>query len=354
LSSFVSRWVFHVDLDEFIAAVEVLRHPELAGVPVVVGGDGDPAKRGVVSTASYEARKFGIRSGMPLRTAYRKNPDAVFLPVDADEYLEASRDVMETLRSFPAVVQVAGWDEAYMAAETDEPEAFAREVQQAVLERTGLWSTIGVGDNKLRAKIAAGFGKPRGVFVLTASNWVEVMGGLSTDALHGIGRKTASKLESLGIRTVAQLGAADEDVLARRFGPNTGPWLRALASGEDASEVTSEPYVARGHGRERTFQRDLTDLDEIRDEVRKLAREVTVDIEKEGRPAIRITVKVRYAPFFTSTHSVTADEPTSDPEVLEALALRALEWFELDRPIRLLGVRAEMQDPSESEEVTAT
>ena len=339
----MSRWVFHLDLDQFIAAVEVLRHPELAGVPVVVGGDGDPTKRGVVSTASYEARKFGIRSGMPLRTAVRKCPDAVFLSVDADAYHEASRDVMDTLRSFPAVVQVAGWDEAYIAAETDDPEGFARAVQRAVLERTRLWSTIGVSDNKLRAKIASGFGKPRGVFILTASNWDEVMGGLTTDALFGIGRKTASTLDALGIRTVAELEAADEALLARRFGPNTGPWLRTLATGEDHSEVTSEPYVARGHGRERTFQRDLTDLDEIRGEIARLVHEVAEDLEKEGRPAIRIIVKVRFAPFFTSTHGVPAGEPTSDPEVLEALALRALERFELDRPIRLLGVRAEMR-----------
>jgi DNA polymerase-4 len=339
----VSPWVFHLDLDQFIAAVEVLRHPELAGMPVVVGGDGDPTKRGVVSTASYEARTFGIRSGMPLRTAVRKCPDAVFLPVDADAYHEASRDVMDTLRSFPAVVQVAGWDEAYIAGETDDPEGFARAVQGAVFERTGLWSTIGAGDNKLRAKIASGFGKPRGVFILTAANWDEVMGGLSSDALFGIGRKTASKLESLGIRTVAELEAADEDVLARRFGPNTGPWLRTLATGEDASEVTSEPYVARGRGRERTFQQNLTDLDEIRGEIARLAHEVAEDLEKEGRPAIRIIVKVRFAPFFTSTHGVPADEPTSDPETVEALALRALERFELDRPVRLLGVRAEMR-----------
>ena len=338
------RWIFHVDLDQFIAAVEVLRRPELAGVPVVVGGDGDPSKRGVVSTASYEARRFGVRSGMPLRTAFRKCPDAVFLPVDADAYHAASQEVMDTLRSFPGVVQVAGWDEAYMAVDADDPEELAREVQRAVLERTGLWCTVGVGDNKLRAKIAAGFGKPRGVFTLTASSWNEVMGGLTTDALHGIGAKTAAKLEGLGIRTVAELEAADQDVLARRFGPNTGPWLRALAIGEDASEVTSDPYVPRGRGRERTFQQDLLDPAEIRREVIRLAQQVADDLEREGRPAIRVVVKVRFAPFFTRTHGIPTEEPTSDPGALRAAALRALERFELDRPVRMLGVRAEMSD----------
>ena len=150
------RFVLHLDLDEFIAAVERLRHPELEGRPIVVGGDGDPTKRGVVSTASYEARAFGIRSAMPLRTAYKRNPDAVFLPVDEHAYLEASRRVMQTLRSFGAPVEVAGWDEAFMVVETGDPEDLAREIQRRVLERTRLWSTIGIGDNRLQAKLASG------------------------------------------------------------------------------------------------------------------------------------------------------------------------------------------------------
>jgi DNA polymerase-4 len=338
----MNRWVFHVDLDQFIAAVEVLRRPELAGLPVVVGGDGDPSKRGVVSTASYEARRFGIRSGMPLRTAYRKCPEATFLPVDADAYHEASRHVMDTLRSFPSIVQTAGWDEAYMAVEADDPEALARQIQRSVLERTGLWCTVGIGDNKLRAKIAAGFGKPRGVFMLTSANWDEVMGGMPTEAIHGIGAKTAAKLGALGIRTVDELETTDEEMLASRFGPNTGPWLRALARGEDGSEVTSAPYVSKGRGRERTFQQDLKDLEDIRREIAALARDLASDLEEEGRPAIRVVVKVRFAPFFTSTHGVPMQEPTMDPAELTAAALRALERFDLNRPVRLLGLRAEM------------
>ncbi|MGH2660563.1 MAG: DNA polymerase IV, partial [Actinomycetota bacterium] len=143
----MTTYVLHTDLDQFIAAVEVLRRPELVGKPVVVGGDGDPTKRGVVSTANYEARRFGIRSGMPLRTAYKRCPDAVFLPVDAEAYLAASRAVMDTLRTFPAVVETAGWDEAFMEVETDEPERLARDIQGAVLHQTKLWCSIGVGDN---------------------------------------------------------------------------------------------------------------------------------------------------------------------------------------------------------------
>src|SRR5689334_23210773 len=167
-----SPWVLHVDLDQFIAAVEILRRPELAGLPVIVGGRGDPAERAVVSTASYEARAFGVGSGMPLRLAARKAPDAVILPVDAPAYEAASEQVMAALRGLEGtVVEVLGRDEAFLGVSTDDPEAFARTVQAQVLAATQLHCTVGIGDNKVRAKIATGFGKPRGVFRLTAENW---------------------------------------------------------------------------------------------------------------------------------------------------------------------------------------
>jgi DNA polymerase-4 len=330
-----------MDLDEFIAAVEILRRPELEGRPVVVGGDGDPTKRGVVSTASYAARAFGVRSGMPLRTAYKRCPDAVFLPVDAEAYYEASARVMDTLRSFPAVVQVAGWDEAFLAVETDDAERLAREIQSAVLERTRLWCSIGVGDNKLRAKLASGFAKPRGVFRLTADEWSEVMSPRPTSELWGIGAKTAATLAELGIATVEQLANADAETLARRFGPNTGPWLRALGEGRDEGAVTDEPYVARGHGREHTYQRDLTDAEDVRRRVSEIAAELMESVRADGRPVARVVVKVRFVPFFTSTHGSSLPEPSDDAGAIEAAALRALERFELDRPVRLLGVRVE-------------
>jgi DNA polymerase-4 len=338
----MARWVLHVDLDQFIAAVEVLRRPQLAGRPVIVGGDGGPTKRGVVSTASYEARAFGVRSGMPLRTAAKRCPQAVFLPVDAEAYLAASAEVMATLRTFPAVVEVAGWDEAYLEVETDDPEGLARQIQAAVLERTSLRCTVGIGENKLRAKLAAGFGKPAGVFRLTRESWDEVMGGLTTDALWGIGAKTARKLGALGIRTVAELARADDDALARAFGPSTGPRLRRLATGEDATPVSAEPYVPKGQSRERTFQQNLIDVGEIRHELERLTHELLGDLRKEGRPVVRVIVKVRFAPFSTTTHGVRLERPTRDATAIGAAALEALGRFELDRPVRLLGVRAEL------------
>lgn len=345
----VTRWIFHVDMDEFIAAVEVLRHPELRGTPVIVGGDGDPTKRGVVSTASYEAREFGVRSGMPLRTALKRCPDAVFLAVDGDHYLEASSRVMATLREFPAVVQVLGWDEAFMAVETrdpgetGEPETLARDVQRAVLERTDLWCSIGVGDSKHRAKLGSAFAKPRGVFRLTAAEWPTVMGPRPVDALWGIGAKTAAKLNELGIDTVDQLANTDDDVLAARFGPNTGPWIRSLGTGDDDGTVTADPYVPRGQSHERTFQQDLTDPGEIQRETERIARELITDLP-EGRPVTRVTVKLRTSSFFTSTHGKKLAEPTLDVERIREATLEALARFDPDRPVRLLGVRAEFSN----------
>jgi nucleotidyltransferase/DNA polymerase involved in DNA repair len=333
--------VLHVDLDQFIAAVEVLRHPELRGRPVVVGGDGDPTKRGVVSTASYEAREYGVHSGLPLRTAARRLPDAVFLPVDREAYDEVSASVMDVLRSSGAVVEVLGWDEAFLGIDVDDPEAFARSLASRVREATQLDCTVGIGENKLQAKIATGFGKPAGVFRLTSANWFSVLGDRPTDALWGIGAKTARKLAGLGISTVSDLAAADPDALAAVFGPMTGPWLVLLGRGRGDADVDDSPYVARGHGKEETFQVNIADWSRVQAEVARIAGLLALDLATEGRPAVRVVVKVRYAPFVTETHGVTLAAPSVDAAVISAAAASALERFAVRRPVRLLGVRAE-------------
>ncbi|HEX6418507.1 MAG TPA: DNA polymerase IV [Acidimicrobiales bacterium] len=334
-------WVLHVDLDEFLAAVEVLRRPELRGRPVVVGGAGDPTQRAVVATASYAAREYGIRSGMPLRTAARRCPDAVFLPSDPPAYEAASERVMAALRRF-GVVEVLGWDEAFVGAHPDDPEALAAEIQRAVAESTGLSCSVGVGDNRLRAKVATGFAKPSGVFRLTRENWWGVMGGRPTQALWGVGRRTAAKLAELDVTTVAQLAAADPAALARRFGPTMGPWYRALAHGAGGNHVSDAPHVARSRSRETTFQRDLVARPDLERELAALAARVAEDVGQEGRPAVRVAVKVRFAPFFTQTRSLTLPAPTSEAADIERAALALLDRFDGARPVRLLGVRAEL------------
>ena len=329
----MARWVLHVDLDQFIAAVEVLRHPELRGRPVVVGGDGDPTKRGVVSTASYEAREHGVHSGLPLRTAAKRLPDAVFLPVDRAAYEEISETVMEVL----------GWDEAFVGVEAEDPEAFARSLARQVREATQLDCTVGIGENKLQAKIATGFGKPAGVFRLTFANWFSVLGGRPVDALWGVGAKTAKKLAGLGIHTVSDLATADPDALAPEFGPMTGPWLVLLACGRGDAEVDASPYVAKAHGREETFQRNIADWSRVEAEVARIAGLLAGDLTSEPRPAVRVVVKVRYAPFVTETHGVTLGSPSSEAGVIAAAAAEALGRFTGRRPVRLLGVRAEFE-----------
>jgi nucleotidyltransferase/DNA polymerase involved in DNA repair len=338
----VGRWVLHVDLDQFIAAVEVLRRPELRGLPVVVGGDGDPTKRGVVSTASYEAREFGVHSGMPLRTAARRAPDAVFLPVDKEAYETASAEVMAVLKATDAVVEVLGWDEAFLGVVTDDPEAFARDVRERVRTATRLECSVGIGQNKLQAKLATGFGKPAGVYRITHQTWFEVLGDRPPDALWGIGRRTAARLEAEGVRTVRELAAADPERLATAFGPTIGPWLVQVGRGVDDTPVYGGRYVPRSRGREVTFQRDLDDWDAVRTETARLARMVADDVKPERRAVSRVVVKVRWVPFTTQTHGRTLAEPVADPAAIEAAALAALDGFDGSRRrVRLIGVRAE-------------
>jgi DNA polymerase-4 len=348
------RWVLHVDLDQFIAAVEVLRRPELAGRPVIVGGRGDPTERAVVSTASYEARAFGVGSGMPLRLAARKVPDAVLLPVDAPAYTEASERVMEALRGTGAVVEVLGWDEAFLGVTTDDPEGFARRAQAAVLEATDLHCSVGIGDNKVRAKIATTFGKPRGVFRLTRATWSDVMGHRATVELWGVGARVSKRLAAHGIETVTQLAEADEALLVGEFGPRMGVWYGRLGKGIGSAVVDDTPWVARGHSRETTYQHNLTTPQEVADAVAVLANAAFDDTAAEGRPVVRVTLKVRYAPFFTQTKARKLTAPTADREVVVAAALDLAGRLDPAREVRLLGVRAEMTMPDGGDPVERT
>ncbi len=350
----MTRWVLHVDLDMFLAAVEILRKPELAGKPVVVGGRGIVNERAVVSTASYEAREFGIRSGMPLRTAYKKCPDAIFLPVDAPHYLAASAEVMAAVRALewggvPVVLEVLGWDEAFIGpgeghGELGDPAEMAARVRAAVLEKTRLHCSVGIGNNKLQAKIATDFGKPRGVYSITDETWYDEMGDRPTKALWGVGAKISGRLASLGIETVTQLATSDVNLLVGEFGPTMGPWFHRMGRGVDSSAVDATPWVARAHGREETYQQDLQ-WAEVPDAVRMLAARVVEDIDAEGRPAMRVHLKIRYRNFFTLTRSRKLQSPTNDPEVLGDVAVALLEKVEPDKPVRLLGVRYEMVPP---------
>ncbi|HEX7133860.1 MAG TPA: DNA polymerase IV, partial [Iamia sp.] len=336
------------DMDQFLAAVEVRRRPELAGRPVVVGGDGDPTRpRQVVATASYEARAHGVRSGMPLRTALRRCPDAVFLASDRAAYDAASEEVMATLRSFPVVVEVWGWDEAFVGGRTDDPEALAVELRAAVLDRTGLSCAIGIGESRLLAKTAVRAAKPGGIARLTRREWAETWGPRPVTEVWGIGSRIALRLEGCGVRTIDDLARADADALAAEFGPRIGPGLKVLGLGGGTDPLDGSPRVAKGRSKEVTFTTDITDPVRVAAEVDGLARAVAEEVVADGRQVTHVAVKIRTASFWTRTKiAKLADGPTTDPAVVAAQAAVVLGRFggEVDRPIRLLGVRVALED----------
>lgn len=338
-------WILHVDLDQFLAAVEVLRRPELAGRPVIVGGDGDPTRpRQVVATASYEARAFGVRSGMPLGQALRRCPDGVFLPSDHPAYDAASAGVMAALRSFGWPVEVWGWDEAFIGIRAEDPEAVARDVKHHVLATTRLSCAVGIGETKLQAKTATGFAKPGGVARLTRRTWIATMGDRPVTAIWGIGARTAVRLGELGIGTVVQLARADHEQLARHFGPTIGPHLRVLGLGGDDAAVVDEPWIAKSRGKEETFTRDVVGIDAIAAHVQRLAEEVTAEVVAAGRRVTHVAVKVRTASFWTRSKIAKLPAgPTTDADVVAAMAAVVLDRFELRSPVRLLGVRVMLE-----------
>ncbi len=339
-----SRWILHVDLDQFLASVELRRRPELAGLPVIVGGNGDPTEpRKVVTCASYPAREFGVRAGMPLRAAARRCPEATFLASDPAAYDAASEEVMAVLRDVGHPVEVWGWDEAYVeVADGQEPVAVAEQIRAVIASETGLSCSVGISDNKQRAKAATGFAKPAGVFTLTDANWMTVMSDRPVDELWGVGPKTAKKLAGLQVETVRQLAHSDVELLTATFGPRTGLWLLLLAKGGGDTSVSAEPWAPRSRSHVVTFPHDLTDRDEMTTAVVALAQRTLGDVVAEGRIVTRVAVTVRTATFYTRTKIRKLAAPTTDPEPLVDAALRILDLFELDRPVRLLGVRLEL------------
>jgi DNA polymerase-4 len=345
--SLTPRWILHVDLDQFLASVELRRHPELEALPVIVGGSGDPTEpRKVVTCASYQAREFGVHAGMPLRTAARRCPDATFLPSDPAAYDEASEQVMSLLRDLGNPVEVWGWDEAYIGADVDDPYQLAERIRTVIAAETGLSCSVGISDNKQRAKVATGFAKPAGVYRLTDENWMAVMGDLPVDALWGVGPKTAKKLAGMDITTVADLASTDATLLTATFGPTTGLWILLLAKGGGDNNVSAEPWVPRSRSHVITFPRDLTDRSEMDSAVRELAQRTLAEIIEQGRVVTRVAVTVRTNTFYTRTKIRKLAAPSTDDDVITQTALAVLDLFELDRPVRLLGVRLELAMPA--------
>lgn len=348
----MTAWVLHVDLDQFLASVELRRHPELQGLPVIVGGSGDPTEpRKVVTCASYQAREFGVHAGMPLRTAARRCPDATFLPSDPAAYDEASEQVMGLLRDLGHPLEVWGWDEAYLGADVDDPVELAERIRTVVASETGLSCSVGISDNKQRAKVATGLAKPAGVYVLTEANWMAVMGDRPPDALWGVGPKTTKKLAAMGISTVADLAATDAAVLTAAFGPSTGLWILLLAKGGGDTEVSSEPWVPRSRSHVVTFAQDLTDRSGIDSAVVELAHRTLAEVVDQGRIVTRVAVTVRTNTFYTRTKIRKLSAPSTDTALITDTALAVLDQFELDRPIRLLGVRLELAMEPDTEPI---
>jgi DNA polymerase IV len=324
-----------VDMDAFYVSIEMLRHPELRGKPVVVAYDGP---RGVVTTASYEARKYGVHSALPMVTARRRCPDLTVLPVDMQLYKRGSVKVMETLREFSDDVEVVGMDEAYVdLSGSPVPQSRAQEIKRRITEVTHLVCSIGLAPNKLMAKIASDLDKPDGFFVLDQDNWLRTVGEKPASLLPGVGPRTFERLRAIDVETVAQLAETDEHALERVFGPKHGRGLRARANGIGSTRL-NEDTVRKSESRETTFPEDVTDRRLLHDTVERLARSVCESLASNKRRGRTVTLKIRLRPFKTYTRSKTLPDHTCDPEDVVATARELLDRFDPQAPVRLVGV----------------
>jgi DNA polymerase-4 len=328
--------VAHLDADAFYVSIELTRRPELRGLPVVVSGTGP---RAVVTTASYEARKYGVGSAMPAARARRLCPHAVFLAPDFPTYRAVSRKVMELVRAHVERVEVVGLDEAYLdLAGLHSPNAAMRRLVAEIKRATQLTCSVGIGPNKLVAKVASDAEKPAGFVVLTREQACERFAQSPPGLIPGIGPKTAARLAELGLQTLAAVAAAPEEQLVARFGPNLGRQLQRRARFESDGEVGTARKVV-SESRERTFDYDLRDFAQLREALLKMTTTLCESLTEHGRRGRTIGIKVRLDDWTTITRARTIPEPTCEYETVAAVALALLRENAPERPVRLLGVR---------------
>lgn len=337
------RKILHIDMDAFYASVEQRDNPALRGKPVVVGGD--PTRRGVVAAASYEARAFGVRSAMPMARALRLCPDLVVVPPDFERYRRVSNQVMGILRACTPLVEPLSLDEAYLDVTENawgEPLGMevAKRLKRQIVAATELTASAGVAPNKFLAKIASGYRKPDGLTVIAPERVESFLRELPVEALWGVGPVTAKKLHQAGITRLTDVRTVDMQRLREVVG-SLADWLRQLSHGEDPRPVEPE-RAAKSSSSENTYAQDLVDLDKIREEVARMARENADWLARRGLAARTVTLKVRYAGFVTVTRSHTLSRHTADAEVISSWAVELLSRTEAGtRPVRLLGVRVQ-------------
>jgi len=334
------RRILHIDMDAFFSSVEQKRHPELVSKPVVVGGGGDPTKRGVVSTASYEARKFGIHSAMPLRTAYKLCPDAVFLPVDYEEYSRVSGRIKEILREFTPIIEDVGIDEAFLdISSIDKPsEEIAKKIKRRIKDETDLTCSIGIAPNKLLAKMASDMQKPDGFTIIKDEDVESHIWSLPARKLWGVGPKTETYLKEMGIKTIGELASLSLDRLIEEFGQSYGNYLYEASRGMDESPLITH-WEPKSISRETTFQRDVDNWQVIAKTLVELTKEVVISMKEEGYQGRTITVKVRFSDFKTYTRAKTLAESTVSLDEIRRAAFDCLKRFELKKKVRLIGMR---------------
>ncbi len=335
------RTILHVDLDAFFAAVEQRDRPELRGKPVIIGGS--PDQRGVVSTCSYEARKFGVHSAMPLRTAGRLCPQGIFLPVDGRKYQAASREVMAILRRFTPMVQPVSIDEAFLDVTASralfgDGEAIGRAIKTAVHGEVGLTISVGVATTKLVAKVASDLRKPDGLVVVPPGEEATFLAPLPISRLWGVGEKTASALAEFGVRTIGDLAALEPVAIERRFGKH-GASLVERAQGIDPDPVAGGE-AAKSIGHEHTFDVDTSDREAIERALLGMADGVAGRLRSMDWKAVTVTLKLRDSSFLTITRQVSLKQPADLTEEIYAAALVLLRKELHGQRIRLVGVTA--------------